>query len=273
MKNLKKLVLAFALLGLFVTGCSSSGGEKFTTVEDVKKAGVLKVGTNSGYPPYEFYLTDGGKKELVGYDVDIANAIAKDLGVKVEFVDVDFDSLVPSLMTNKFDIVTAGMVATDDRKKSIDFSENYYETKTVAVAKKANVDKIKDAKDLDGKKIVVQSGTTQVEAAKSVAGANVVEIPSVSDTIAQVLTGQADVLFIAEVSAKNIVAQNPELGYTQITGIDDALLNDGAAVGIKKGDTEMKKVVDETIKKLKDSGELDKLFIKNQQLAEKNKVN
>ncbi|WP_423363125.1 ABC transporter substrate-binding protein [Mycoplasma sp. P36-A1] len=269
--NFTKLAMVFALLTLFVTGCSSS-----TTTTDkvakIKEAGVIKIGTNSGYPPYEFYLTEDGKKELAGYDVDIANAVAKELGVKVEWVDTDFDALVPSLMTDKFDIVLAGMVNTEERQKSIDFSDDYYDSETVVVAPKDKIDEVKTAANLKGKKIVVQSGTTQVDAASAVEGATVNQLPSVTDTIANILSNQSDALFIAEVSAKNIVAQNSNLAYAKIEGVDEKLLKDGAAIGIKKGNDDLKTELNKIIKNLKDSGELDKMFIKNQKLAENNKV-
>ncbi|WP_423363122.1 ABC transporter substrate-binding protein [Mycoplasma sp. P36-A1] len=265
--NIKKLSVLAAVFVLLLTGCSTSKTTDTGSLEAIKKAGVIKIGTNSGYPPYEFYITNDGKKELAGYDVDLAKEIAKKLDVKIEWVDIDFDALVPSLLTNKFDIIMAGLIATDERKKSIDFSDNYYNSKTVAVAKKDVVNDYAKAENLKGKTIVAQTSTTQATAAQSIAGAKVTELPGVTDTISSVLSNQSDVLFIAEVVAKSIVAQNPDLEYVKIEGIDDKLLQDGASVGMKKDDAALQTEINKIITELKDSGKLDEMFVKNQKLA------
>ncbi|MDR1782310.1 MAG: ABC transporter substrate-binding protein [Bacilli bacterium] len=268
MKKFLGLMLALVMM-VVVTGCGSSSDSKDNSLEKIKEAGVIKIGTNSGYPPYEFYDTSNNQKKLVGYDVDLGNAIAEKLGVKVEWVDIDFDALIGSLQSGKFDIILAGMVDTPEREKSIDFSDPYYQSQTVAVVKKADVANYKDASQYKGKTIVVQSGTTQDDTAKAVTGAKVLELPGVTDSIASLTSGKADALFIAEVSAKNIVAQYPEYTYTTIKGIDDALLNDGASIGLPKGETALKDELNSIIKELKDSGELDKMFNENVALYDK----
>lgn len=268
MKKILGLLMALVMM-IMVAGCGSTNNDDNDLLAKIKKDGVIKIGTNSGYPPYEFYDTSNNQKKLVGYDIDLGNKIAEKLGVKVEWVDIDFDALVGSLQSGKFDIIMAGMVDTSERRQSIDFSDRYYQSQTVAVVKKGAVNDYKDVSQYEGKTIVVQSGTTQADTAKAVKGANVLELPSVTDTIAALTSGKADALFIAEVSAENIVAKYPAYAYTPITGIEDALLNDGASIGIPKNQANLEKELNKIIKDLKESGELDRMFNDNVALYEK----
>ncbi|MDR3215741.1 MAG: ABC transporter substrate-binding protein [Bacilli bacterium] len=263
---MKKFIKVFGVL-LLLIGFSACGGAQDQgndLLSKIKEKGTIVIGTNSGYPPYEFYDTTNNQKKLVGYDVDLGNYIGEKLGVKVEWVDIDFDALTGSLQTGKFDIILAGMVDTLERRKSIDFTEAYYQSKTVVISKKG-VD-INDAIQLNGKTIVVQMGTTQADAAKAVEGAKVLELPSVSDTVAALTSGKADVLMIAEVSAKNIVAQYPNYSYQAIKGIKDVLLEDGASIGIPQNETALKNELDNIIKELKASNKLDEMFNTNVKL-------
>ena len=271
MKKLLSLMLGALII---LSGCSSTKEESTDPVAgdklaQIQAAGKIVIGTNSGYPPYEFYDTTDGKKELVGYDIDLGNEIGKHLGVEVEWVDMDFDALIPSLATGKIDIVLAGIVDTEKRRQSVDFSEPYFNTQTVAVALKDKIGEVNSAELLKDKKIVVQVGTTQADAAAGIEGAEVISLPSVSDTIASLTSGQVDCLFIAEVSAKNIVAKYPEYTYTKVANIDDALMFDGASIALQQDQNALKAELDKVIKALKDSKELDKMFNKNVDLYDK----
>ncbi|MEG0283786.1 MAG: transporter substrate-binding domain-containing protein [Erysipelotrichales bacterium] len=266
--SMKKIVGALVLVMLVLTGCSSKDEVSSDKLEQIKKNGKIVVGTNSGYPPYEFYDTSDGKKELTGYDVKLGNQIAKDLGVEIEWKDMDFDALTSSLQTDKIDIVLAGMVATPAREKNIDFSTPYFDSETKMFAKSGNINKYKDLKNLKDKTIVVQAGTTQEEAAKAVEGAKVLTLPLVSDTMAAMETGKADVLFIAEVSAKTLEKQYKGYAHTDIA-LDKKLLIDGASVGIKKDQAKLKAELDKLIKKYQDDKSLDKWFNESVALSEK----
>lgn len=264
-KILGVLLLLFLLVGISACGSSSSsdGGAK---LDKIKEAGKIVIGTNSGYPPYEFYDTRDGKKELVGYDIDLGNKIAAELGVKAEFVDMEFDALIPSLTSGKIDIVLAGMVDTDERRKAVDFSDPYYDTMTVLVAKKDKIDAMASVAGLKGKTAVVQVATTQEEIAKSIDGLTITSLPTVGDTIASLTSGKADGLLIAEVSAKNIVAQFPDYTYKEIDGKTKEEMFDGASVAMNKKESNLQTEINKVIKSLKDSGELDKMFNKNVEL-------
>lgn len=119
-------VAAVAVLAISMVGCGSSGDENKTALDKIKESGKLVVGTSADYPPYEFHATVDGKDEIKGFDIDIAQAVADDLGVKLEIKDMDFDGLLVALQGDKVDMVFAGMTPTEERKQNADFSDIYY---------------------------------------------------------------------------------------------------------------------------------------------------
>ncbi len=136
------LVIIFVVLSIF-TACK-------------KEAAVLKVGTNAEYPPFEYKEGDS----FLGIDMDIARYIATKVGKRLEINDIEFDSLIPSLQNNKFDMVLAAMTITDERKEVVDFSIPYYTANQSIVAKSDSSLTIASEEELAKLKIGVQRGTT-----------------------------------------------------------------------------------------------------------------
>ena len=169
MKGLKKLLglTLAAMMTMSLVGCSSSGdngesGEAADKLQQIKDSGVLKVGTSAEYSPYEFHKVVDGEDKIVGFDDFIVQEIAKDMGVKVEYTDMDFDGLLGALQADKVDIVLAGMTPNEERKKSVDFSEIYYTNSNVCIVAKGKEDSIKSSDDLKKLKVGVQKGTTTI---------------------------------------------------------------------------------------------------------------
>lgn len=262
---MKKLLSLMVVVMLVLVGCSKTDTEK-DLVGKIKEAGVIKIGTNSGYPPYEFFMVKNGKKQLVGYDIDLGNKIAAELGVKAEFIDMEFDALVNSLKLGNIDIILAGMVNTEERRQSIDFSDAYVNSTLVAVMKKENVTKFDKVAKMNGAKIAVQVATTQEKAAQSIKGADVKSFPTVPDMVSAVKSGQADLLFIAGISADSLIAQNKDFVAIK-TDIDKSLIEDGASVGIPKNQENLKTKINELLAKWEKDGTLAKLMEKNSKLA------
>ena len=154
------MVMLFTLVAL--AGCGSSTQttkkEEANAVTTIKKKGTLVVGTASGYFPFEMVDKNG---ELVGFDVDVAKAIAKELGVKVEFQNYAFSGLIPALQAKKVDMVIAGMTITDKRKEAVDFSDTYFKSGQALLINK-KYPNIKSWEELDkpGNVIAVSMGTT-----------------------------------------------------------------------------------------------------------------
>ena len=124
-KNLLKKLITTVIIGVMtfsLIGCSKTT-ESASTLEKVKESKKLVIGTSADYPPYEFHKEINGKDEIVGFDVEIAKEIAKDLGVELEIKDMSFDGLLPALKTGTIDMALASMNPSEERKESVDFSD------------------------------------------------------------------------------------------------------------------------------------------------------
>ena len=117
-----------------LTAAFMSADGKITLPADIESAGsgVVKMGTNAAFPPFEYI--EGVK--VVGFDVTMAQYIARDLGKKLEVVDMNFDGLIAALQAGSIDFIAAGMTATDERRKNVDFSQAYYSTSQVIIVRK-----------------------------------------------------------------------------------------------------------------------------------------
>lgn len=255
---MKKILMALLTFIAIIGGCLVG--------VQAKEQPTLLVGTNSGYPPYEFYVTNNkNQKELVGYDVDIAKIIAQELKMKVKFVDMDFDSITTSLLAGKVDIGMAGLVDTPERRQSVAFSKPYMKTRTVVIYQKGH-DDYKKAAVLKNKKIVTQIGTVQADAANYLNKDGALLLPAINDGVLSIESKQADAMLIAQISAQNIVAQKPHLAYAPLEGVPEQYKYDGASVALAKGNP-LKGKIDKIITRLQKDGTLDKLYLKNSKLA------
>ena len=125
------------------TGSTSAETSVLTTITD----GVLTMGTNAAFPPYEYYEGE----TVVGIDAEVAGAIAEALGLKLEIVDMDFSSIITSVQTGKIDIGAAGMTVTEERLKNVNFSDSYSTGVQVIIVPEDS--KIKSVDDLEGAQI------------------------------------------------------------------------------------------------------------------------
>lgn len=271
---MKKLLGLLLVIGLAFSVSACSSTETATgKLAKIQEAGKIVIGTNSGYPPYEFYDTRDNKKDLVGVDIDLGNKIGEELGVDVVWVDMEFDALIPQLMAGKIDIILAGMVNTPERAETVAFTQPYIDTYTVVVAHKDKIDSVNSVEKLNGKSVAVQVGTTQEESANAIEGLKVVSVPGVTDSITQVTSGKTDSLFIQKIVAQNIVKQYPDYTYADIQGLSREELFDGASLVMNKGEDALLSKLDGLIGGWIKDGTMDKLFQANIDLYEKVYVN
>lgn len=243
------------VLPIIISGCS---GKDNNTLQKVQKSGVIVMGTSADFPPYEFHKVEGGKDNIVGFDVDIANAIAKKLGVKLDIKDMDFKGLIPALQAGRIDMIVAGMTPTPERAKSVDFSELYYNSEQVVIVK--NDSTISKINDLNGKTVDVQIGTTSEEAAKKIPGVKLKQLNRVGDEFMDLKNGRADAIVLEDTVANAYLKEYKDMKMIRIKEIND--VNNGSAVAVAKGNKELVDKINETIKELKSSGEYDKLIEK-----------
>lgn len=282
MKGLKKilgLTLA-AMMTMSLVGCSSSGGEGGDSetadkLQQIKDAGVLKVGTSAEYSPYEFHKVVDGEDKIVGFDDFMVQEIAKDMGVKVEYTDMDFDGLLGALQADKVDIVLAGMTPDETRKKSVDFSEIYYTNSNVCIVAKGKEDSIKSSEDLKNLKVGVQKGTTQADYVTSdkegcLGISDATQLKKIPDLMLELQNGKIDVIVtgkaVAEINVKNY--KNVAIGNTTV-GDEVA---ETAAAAMKKSDdkvdnTAFLKSVNDTIARLDKDGKIDEYMQQALELA------
>lgn len=279
MKVLKKILgLTLAtIMTMSLVGCSSGGdkGNKSETtdkLQQIKDAGVLVVGTSADYAPYEFHKKVDGEDKIVGFDIKMAEEIAKDLDVKVEYKDMDFDGLLGALDAGKVDIVLSGMTPNEERKKSVDFSELFYKDSNVCIVKKGKEDIIKSEDDLKDLKVGVQSGTTQADYVTNILGiTSAKQLKRVPDLMMDLQNGNIDVI----VTGKNVA--NINIGQYEGLSIGKTTVGqevaESTSAGIKKStddcdNTSLVESINNTIKRLKDENKMDGYMQESLKLAE-----
>ncbi len=223
---------------------------------DVSEAladGVLTVGTNAEFPPFEYVGDDG---EPDGFDIALIKAIGEKLGVEVQVENMEFDSLVASI-GSKVDVSIAGMTVTEERQKSVDFSDAYYEAVQYVILPEGS--EIAAAADLEGKAIGVQLGTTgDFIASDDIADSKVSQYNKGMDAVNDLINGKLDCV---------IIDKNPALVFAskfegQLTAIDGAEFGfepEEYAVAMPKGDTALADQVNAALAEIKADGTFDKL--------------
>lgn len=261
MKKKLLIILAILSMGLLVA-CGKQEAKPAADkaadsgkIAEIKKKGTLVLGTCADYPPMEWIKYDGSKEDYVGVDIDIAKAIAKELGVKLEIKNMAFEGLINSLNAGDLDIVLAGMVATPERQKAVDFSEAYYSGAQVLLVRKGDEGAYKSIADLKGKKIGTQLGTIQQAYAEKEFGGNVTALDMNNNLLLELKNKTLDCLFLAELPAKQFAAVNPDLSVVQNIGAPN---EDGNAVAVKKGNKDLLDVCNKVVKELKSSGQIQK---------------
>ncbi|QSJ20952.1 ABC transporter permease subunit [Nostoc sp. UHCC 0702] len=220
---------------------------------------TLTMITSPDYPPYEFYDTQGGDRQIVGFDIDIANTLAKELGFKLKVMESDFNGLIPALQANRADFVMAGMTPTPERQKNVDFSIIYYEAKDTIVAPKGS--NLQQPKDLSGKKVGVQLGTIQEQNAKKIAekvtGIQLKQLNKVPEVIQEMKSGRIDAAIVEDTVARGFAQANPELEFNVIPSESAS----GSAIAFSKNSA-LVAPFNKVLQQMKDKGELAKLATK-----------
>lgn len=273
-KNISKLILLVMSLVL-VVGCTAlknsneNNNDKADTLSKIKANGKLVVGTAPGYPPFEFTVNKSGKSQVVGADIDLAKKIADEIGVELEIKAMDFDALIMALQSSKVDMVITSMTPTEERKKSVDFSDVYFEgTNSIIVNSNFSKD-ISKEDDLKNIVLGVQRGSVQEIYAKEVLKApKIKSLTAIPDLIADMKNGNIDGIIASTVVAK--INANQYDGLKLIDVNLSQANKEEAAIAIKKGDNKsLLDIVNKTIKSLKDSGQYEEILNKNIDLASK----
>lgn len=221
-------------------------------VSEALADGVLTVGTNAEFPPFE-YVDDNGEPD--GFDIALIKAIGEKLGVEVEVENMEFASLVSSI-GSKIDVSIAGMTVTDERKETVDFSDSYYEAVQYVILPEGS--EIATADDLVGKTIGVQLGTTGDFIATDIEGTTVQQYNKAVDAVNDLINGRVDCV---------IIDKNPALVFEskfegQVTALEGAQFDfetEEYAIAMPKGDTALVDAVNAALAEIKADGTFDEL--------------
>ena len=221
----------------------------------------IRIGIEAGYPPFSMKTPDG---KLTGFDVDIGDALCEQMKVKCTWVEQEFDGLIPALKVRKIDAILSSMSITDDRKKSVDFTDRYYSTQARLVMKEGTT--VSDSlAELKGKKIGVQRGTIHDTFAKKVLepkGAEIKSYSSQNEIYLDVKAGRLDgTVADATLLQDGFLKTDSGKGYAFVgpAFTDPAYFGDGIGIAVRKGDTANLERLNAAITAIRANGEYKKI--------------
>lgn len=227
-----------------------------TKIEKIKENGKIVLGTCADYPPYEYGKMKDGKMEYVGFDIEIAKEIAKDLGVKLEISNMEFKPLVQAVKVGKVDFVISGMTPTPDRMKEIDFSKVYYKSDQSIIIRKADKDKYTNLDSLKGKSVGAQLSSVQETVVKEeMKESKLLSLGKVNELIMSLKTKKVEFVVVDEPVAKAYVKQNSDLMVANIKIGEPS----DFAIGIQKGNKDLVDAINKTIDRLNKDYQINKL--------------
>lgn len=264
------MAFAFAACGQNNESSENSGeatpaAETDGTLDKVLKAGKIVLGTSPDYEPYEFPDNDGN---IVGFDIEIAKEIAKDLNVELEIKEFDFNTLLAALAAGNIDFVMAGMTPREDRRENADFSDIYYEAVHGIIIRAADKDSIKELEDFKGKIIGAQAGAIQVDIAKEQIPepAEVKEIERIPDLVMMLKNNKVDAVVMEKPVALNYVDAHDDLVLMEGVVLEDE--EGGSAVALRKNNPELLEKINATLDRLMKDNKIEQFFRDAQKLSE-----
>ncbi|MDN7144346.1 ABC transporter substrate-binding protein/permease [Liquorilactobacillus mali] len=230
-------------------------------LQKIKDKGTLVVGTSADYPPYEFTVKQSGKTTYVGLDIEIAKKFAKDLGVKLEIKNMNFDSLLVALETHKVDAVISGMNPTPERQKSVDFSNVYYRGKQYMLINKKDAALYKNIHSFKNKTIGAQAGSLQYDLVKKQMKNNQIKgLAKLNDLVIALESGKVNAVAMEEATAKAFAQNNTSLKVINPEfNVDSS--QTGSAMAFPKGATSLVQAANKTIAQIKKKNLINKQYI------------
>ncbi|MBC1458942.1 ABC transporter substrate-binding protein/permease [Listeria newyorkensis] len=249
---LKLTAIFFILMMVFASFSPVLAAEKDTSLADIQQRGKLIVGLSADYPPYEFHKTIKGKDTYVGFDISIAQKIADDMGVDLSISEMDFDSLLPALKTNKIDVIISGMSPTPERLKEVDFSNPYMTVQQKVVIRKEDKDKFQSTTDFQGAKVGAQKQSTQEALAQDeLTGAKVKSLSKVTTLMLELQQKKLDAVVLEGPVADAYITQYDDLMISDVNFVNGTKQT---AIAMNKGTTSLQKSINTSLKEIKDKG-------------------
>ena len=263
MKKAIALLLALVTL-LSLTACAGKEDADSSALDQIKQKGELVVGTSADYPPYEFHTEVDGKDTIVGFDMEIAQAIADKMGVSMKIVDMSFDNLLMSLANDEFDLVIAGLSADEERRKTTDFSDPYLEAKNLILVRAEDADKYASLDDLKGVKGGAQTGSKPYNNCVTYCGEETtVGLAKVQDLVMELEAGKLDVVFLDYMTVLSYADAKEDLAAVDLNIPDNS---DGYSIAVKKGNTELAEFINGVLAELKEQNAIEQFIVEAKKL-------
>jgi L-cystine transport system substrate-binding protein len=230
------------------TGTNAPSGAKASgnLLSQVKQRGYIEIGTEGVYAPFSFH---NSQNQLTGFDVDLATAVAKQLGVKADFVETPWDGMLAGLNDKRFDMVANEVGVTPQREKIYDFSTPYITSASVLIVRKDNTT-IHTFADLKGKKSA-QSLTSNFAAIAKQNGATIVSVQGFNDALQLLESGRVDAVVNDKLSFLTFLKEHPNAPLKVVATNKDA---SQSAFAFRKGNPQLVKAVDKALATLEKNG-------------------
>ena len=239
---LKKVYVLFAVIlcCLLITACKE------------KKDNVLKVGTNADFPPFEYH--ENG--QIVGFDIDLINEIGNKLNKKIEFEEMEFNTLLTALSSGKVDLIISGLDITDERKQQVDFTQGYYANELSLVV--LNDSNIKNINDLKGKKVGTELGTSSDNYVNELKDVKNIQFKDSSFTIMNLKSNKVDAVIIDKPVAEKILKNVNGCKILENVNIKTSEMG----IAVNKNNKELLNDLNKALTELKNNGKLKELNLK-----------
>ena len=269
MKKFSKVLVAGVMAASMVlfAGCGggNSDADKNAEADQSKPdyTGVLKVGTNAAFEPFEYMDKDG--QTPIGFDIDLINAIAADQNMVVEIQNMEFDGLTMALQNGSIDAAIAGISVDEERSKQVDFTETYYDAGLNIAVAADNTD-IKSEEDLAGKVVSAQQGTTGAKKCEELKAAGVVAdvkiLPDINICMLELANGSIDAVIMDIPVNNKYVELHPEEAKIAAEFVVPEGEEEQFAIAVEKGNTDLLDKLNTGLKNVKDNGTYNELIDK-----------
>ncbi len=256
-KKILAIVLALVTCLCMFTACGSSdtsNDSASTSAESVGTEGTIVFATNAEFPPFEEVVADGVLGEYDGIDMAIAKEIGEKTGNKIEMQSMEFDSLLVALQNGQIDATISGMTITEERAKSVDFSEPYYTATQVMIVKEDS--DITCAADMEGKGIAVVQGYTGETCVKDL-GYEYTAFKKGTECVMELVNGKCDVVVIDSATAESYIADQEGL---KIVTDSEQFAEEEYGIAVQKGNTELLDTINSAIEEMKADGTIDEII-------------
>ncbi len=220
---------------------------------------LVRIGVEGAYPPFSYTTADG---KLEGFDIDIARALGKAMGVEIKLVAQDWDGIIPALMARKYDAIIASMSITEERKKKVAFTNKYYQTPAKFICKKGTIDDFTREQVADataGKKIGVQRATTHDNfiSDNGGEGVEIKRYATQDEAYMDLVAGRVDMLLADSVATSDGFLKKPEGQDYQFVGpslTETKYFGEGAGIAIRKKDKDLVEMFNKAIVQIRSDG-------------------